>query len=119
MHNETDTISIIKCSEEKDLVVIFDENLLFDSHIQSIINKSNQMIGIIRRTFTYFNRSIVLHSYKALVRPHLEYGHDIWVPQLKQQSVAIEKVQRRATKLLSELKDLTTRKVWKYYCILL
>ena len=107
MHNETETILITKCSEEKDLGVIFDENLLFDSHIQSIINKSNQMIGIIRRTFTYLNRSIFLHLYKALVRPHLEYGHEIWFPRLKRQSVAIEKVQRRATKLLSELKDLT------------
>ena len=84
--------------------MIFDENLLFDSHIQSIINKLNQMIGIIRRIFTYLNRSIFLHLYKALVRPQREYGHEIWFPRLKRQSVAIEKVQRRATKLLSELR---------------
>ena len=111
MHNETETILITKCSEEKNLGVIFDENLLFDSHIQSIINKSNQMIGIIRRTFTYLNRSIFLHLYKAIVRPHLEYGHEIWFPRLKRQSVAIEKVQRRATKLL---KGICTSQTSKY-----
>ena len=68
MHNETDTISIIKCSEEKDLVVIFDEHLLFDSHIQSIINKSNQMIGIIRRTFTYLKELGTSRTHSAVIR---------------------------------------------------
>ena len=41
-----------------------------------------------------------------MVRPHLEYGNIVWFPQLKRQSVAIEKVQRRATKLIPMLKDL-------------
>ena len=41
-----------------------------------------------------------------MVRPHLEYGNIVWFPQLKRQSVAIEKVQRRATKLIPVLKDL-------------
>ena len=42
-----------------------------------------------------------------LVRPHLEYGNVIWYPQFKRQSVAIERVQRRATKLLPECRGMT------------
>ena len=37
-----------------------------------------------------------------MVRPHLEYGNVIWYPRLKRQSIAIERVQRRATSLLQE-----------------
>ena len=37
-----------------------------------------------------------------MVRPHLEYGNVIWYPRLKRQSIAIERVQRRATSLLHE-----------------
>ena len=44
--------------------------------------------------------------YKALVRSHLEYGNVIWYPYLKRQSIQIEKIQRRATKLVPECKDL-------------
>ena len=72
IHIETETISITKCSEEKDLGVIFDENLLFDSHIQSIINKSNQMIGIIRRTFTYLKVSAQRFRYALFAFIHTQ-----------------------------------------------
>ena len=46
-----------------------------------------------------------LQLYKALVRPHLEYANVIWHPQFKRQSQLIEKVQRRATKILCDIKD--------------
>ena len=64
------------------------------------------MIGIIRRTFTFINGEIFTNLYKSLVRPHLEYSNIVWFPQLKKKSVAIEKVQRRATKLTPTLRDL-------------
>ena len=35
-----------------------------------------------------------------MVRPHLEYGNTICYPYLKRQSKSIERVQRRATRLV-------------------
>ena len=35
-----------------------------------------------------------------MVRPHLEYGNTIWYPYLKRQSKSIERVPRRATRLV-------------------
>ena len=96
-----------ECETEKDLGVTFDNKLSFDSHIQSCINKSNSMIGVIKRTFQFLDRDTFIKLYKALVRPHLEYGNVIWYPQFKRQSVAIERVQRRATKLLPECRGMT------------
>ena len=43
-----------------------------------------------------------------MVRPHLEYANSIWSPKLKRQSAAIERVQRRVTKLLYEIRE------WSY-----
>ena len=64
------------------------------------------MLGIIKRTFDYKNKDILVKLYKSLVRSHLEYGNVIWAPHLKRQSVIIEKVQRRATRLVPECKNM-------------
>jgi hypothetical protein len=37
--------------------------------------------------------------YKSIVRPHLEYGSNIWSVMYKKEAIQIENVQRRATKL--------------------
>ena len=50
---------------------------------------------------------MLIKLYKALVRPHLEYGNIIWNPYLKRQSVAVEQVQRRATRLVEECTEMT------------
>jgi hypothetical protein len=108
------TGTLSSCVEEKDLGVIFDRTLSFDVHIQKVVTKANQMVGIIRRTFEYLNKEILLKLYKSLVRPHLEYANCVWYPHLKRQSVSIEKVQRRATKLIKECKDMNYSTRLKY-----
>ena len=102
--NEDEYRSIAKCNEEKDLGVIFDKSFSFHVHIQSRINKANKKIGIIKRTFTFLDKEIFNNLYKVLVRPPLEYGNVMWSPYLKKLSVTIERVQRRATRLISTLK---------------
>ena len=97
------------CNEEKDLGVIFDGSLQFDLHTHSAISKANRMIGILRRTFTYLDKDIFLQQYNALIRPLVEYGNAVWYSQFKPQSAAIERVQRRAIKIVGELKELNYR----------
>ena len=107
MQIEKEKQKLEPCSEEKDLGITFDVNLKFDIHISNITKKANQMIGIIRRTFSYMDKHIFLKVYKALVRSHLEYGNVIWNPHLKRQSLQIESIQRRATKMVPECKDMS------------
>ena len=45
--------------------------------------------------------------YKALVRPHIKYGNTIWYPFLRKDIESVERIQKRATKLIPELTDLT------------
>ena len=41
--------------------------------------------------------------FKSMVRPHLEYGNVIWGPHYKGDQEMVEKVQKRATKLISNI----------------
>ena len=52
----------------------------------------------IKRNFNYIDTNVFTKLYKALVRPHLEYGQSVWSPHLIFLSKEIEKVQRRAKK---------------------
>ena len=48
------------------------------------------------------------------MRPHLEYGNVAWHPLFKYQSVEIEKVQRRAKKLVKQCKNKSYEERLKY-----
>ena len=92
---------------EKDIGVTIDKDLKFRVHMGDKINKANSIMGIIRRTFTYLDEQTFLKLYKALVRPHLEYGNVIWSPSFKKDIKSIENVQKRATKQIPGLRDLS------------
>ena len=98
--------NLSQVTEEKDLGVTVDEELKFKKHIEDKIATANKMLGIIRHTFKHLDNRSFCMLYKSLVRPHLEYASIIWSPHTKQYQDMIEKVQRRATKLLPDLKDL-------------
>ena len=104
--SNVENVNIMKCGEANDLGMVFDCMLSLDSHIKTVINKANRNIGITRCTFSYLTRNGFIKLYKK-VRPHLEYGNAIWHPHLKRQSTSVEKVHRRATRLLFAVNTLT------------
>ena len=61
-------------SELKDLGVLIDEHLKFSNHIAEKINKANQIMGLIRRTFVHLDKYNFNLLHKSLVRPHLQYS---------------------------------------------
>ena len=91
-------------NEEKDLGVMIDSKLKFHTHTSSAIKKANSILGLIKRSFTAIDEKTLPILYTSMVRPHLEYGNIIWGPHFKGDTIAIEKVQRRATKLVPNLK---------------
>ena len=99
-------IKTLTASEEKDLGVTFQQDLKFGSYIAEKVNKANSTLSLIVRTFDYIEKDPFILLYKSLVRPHVEYGNTIWYPFLRKDIESVEKIQRRATKLIPELKDM-------------
>ena len=93
-------------SVEKDLGVHIDKALKFTAHCQQKINIANKMLGCLHHTFKNMDTEIFKMLYKALVRPHLEFSSCIWSPQHKFNKDSIERVQRRATKMVPSIKHL-------------
>ena len=87
----------------KDLGVIVDKHLTFSKHIAEKVNKANQIVGLIRRTFVFIDKHNFNLLYKGLVRPHIEYGNIVWSPFRKADINLIEHLQRRATRFLPEI----------------
>lgn len=99
------TIQLAESEAERDLGVMIDSKLSFKQQVSKSAAKANRTVGIIRRSFDYLTESTFVQLYKSLVCPVLEYGHCVWNPQSKLLCCELEDVQRRATKLLSWLKD--------------
>ena len=93
--------------EEKDLGVTIDSGLKFRKHMSEKISKANSIIYLIKHTFKFLDADMFKLLYKSLVRPHLEYASPVWSPTLKMDIQNLEKVQRRATRLVPSLTTLS------------
>ena len=100
-------VTLESVESEKDIGVTIDAKLNFEKHIQTQVIKANQIVGIIRRSFKYLDFKTFCLLFKSLVRPILEYASSVWNPYKTKDIEAIENVQRRATKMLPDMKDLT------------
>ena len=92
---------------EKDLGIWLDNKLTFELHITKKANKTNGMIALIKKSFTKVTKQVILNIYKCLIRPHLEFANLIWHPRLINYQKILENVQRRATRLVSGMKNLS------------
>ena len=68
--------------------------------------KTISVLGLIKRTFPYLDREGFILLYNNYLRAYLEYCVQVWNPYRKEDILCLEKVQRRATKMVYELKHL-------------
>ncbi len=106
MHSNGSVCVLDQVHQEKDLGVITDDMLVFEEQCERSISAANKILFTIRRTFTFIDEKTMLQLYKPLVRSRLEYGVEIWSPNLKRPIKEVEAVRRRATRMIPSIKDL-------------
>ena len=90
--------------EESDLGVTISSDLKHTKHCKAACKKANTMLGFIARNFEYKTPEVVLTLYNSMVRPHLEYAVQFWSPNYRKDIESLERVQRRATKMIPSLR---------------
>ena len=73
----------------------------WQEHITNVINGGNKMLGFIRRNLRINSKSIKAHAYTMLARPKLEYASPVWDPYKTEHINNLERVQRRAARIVS------------------
>ena len=91
-----------------------DSNLKFHLQTDAGVKKANRILGIISKTIRTKSETTIPLLYTSLVRPHLEYANVVWGPKYKLDQQEVERVQRRATKMIENIKNLSYQERLRY-----
>lgn len=95
-------IFLERVSSIVDLGVMFDSNLKFDLHLESVTTKARSLLYfIIRATKEFKNPNTFIYLYKTIVLPHLLYCSQIWSPFYDNNIVKLEKVNHKFLRYLA------------------
>ena len=93
--------------KERDLGLTISAGMKISEQCRIVTVKGNQILGLIRRNIVYKEKELIIPLYKTIVRLHLECCIQAWRPYRKKDIDMLTRVQRRATKLIQKLRNIS------------
>jgi ribonuclease P/MRP protein subunit RPP40 len=78
----------------------------YAGHCEALAAKASRVAGAVRKAFHSRSRALLWPAYQYYVLPLLMYMSPAWSPRLKRDVDRLERVQRRYTKMITELHGL-------------
>ena len=89
---------------EKDVGDTVTSNLKPSVQCANAAKKDNMVLGQITRGVTFRDRTTFIRLYQVFVLPHLSYAVQAWAPFNKADKELLEKVQRRAVMMVTNIR---------------
>ena len=97
--------TLCKTTKERDLGIFITSDLKSGEQSKRAAARGTMVAYRIKNTFKFFTRPLVDLLYKSFVRPHLEFAVGAWNPYRRGDVEVLERVQRKFSKLVPELKS--------------
>jgi hypothetical protein len=91
--------------EERDIGVSVTRTLRPSAQCAKASRTASTVLAQLSRSFHFRDRHVFVRLYKQYVRPHLEFATAAWSPWTAADKESLEKVQKRAVRMVSGLKS--------------
>ena len=91
----------------RDLGVLITKSLSPSVHINDVVSRANQRAAAIMRAFVSRDVRLLMRAFITYVRPIVEYNSPIWSPSSVNDIESVKRVQRRYTKRLPGLRNMS------------
>ena len=93
--------NIKRVKETKTLGVIVDDQLNWQTHLDSIVTKVSKGIGMIRRMKAFVPQMTLISVYNAIILPHFDYCSLVWDTCSNYLLEKLQKMQNRAARVIT------------------
>ena len=91
----------------RDLGIMVTSKFTPSSQCEAAAAKALRALFSLRSVIINRTSEVMLPLYSAIVRPHLEYCVQAWAPYLKKDVIVLERVQRLATRMMLDVRELS------------
>lgn len=91
----------------RDLGVTISSTGGVSEHCIKVAAQARKITGLMLRTFSSRKPSVVLPIFKTVIRPIVEYATPVWNPCLSKDIAEIERIQRKVTKCIFGMRNLS------------
>ena len=77
------------------------KNLCWNTHVDAVTKKANNTLAFLRKNISSCPQSAKERAFTTFVRPTLEYAAAVWDPPTQRNITALERVQRRGARFIT------------------